>query len=135
MTRKCWFCPRKAVIEYDGDIAICDDHDSAIKAAAIQEFVQYLNDMMEIEDIATFNDFKNKLKEIGSPYNQKYLSDGGEDKMPIPDEEMMRAALVQFDDALEDLILNMLDEIPFSEISDYWEGITLREHIERVLRR
>ncbi|MDI6903373.1 MAG: hypothetical protein QMC77_06530 [Methanocellales archaeon] len=68
MTKKCTFCPKEAVIEYDGDTALCDEHDSAIKAAALQEVLQYLNDMIEIEDIESFDDFKRKLKEIGQPH-------------------------------------------------------------------
>ena len=63
-----------AAIEYDGDIWLCDKHDSAIKAASLQEFMLYLFDFMEIEDVADFEDFKDKLRKIGMPYKQKYLN-------------------------------------------------------------
>ena len=72
--RRCAFCIMPAAIEYNGDIWLCDKHDSAIKAASLQEVLLYIADLLEIEEVTDFEDFKSKLKETGLPYKQKYLN-------------------------------------------------------------
>ena len=71
MPRKCTFCPKEAVVEYNGDIDLCGEHDSAIKAASLQEVLLYLADLLEIEEVTDFEDFKRKIKR--APREMKYL--------------------------------------------------------------